>query len=92
MANLPLEFTLLTSAPIPKGAASANDLKALADFVLHAERVKGPVVLSLDLTGHRRIQSLNRHFRGVESSPWNSSTELSTAFVDKKKTAILSRT
>jgi probable rRNA maturation factor len=38
----------------------------LADFVLSAEKVRGPVELALDLTGHKRIRGLNRRFRGVD--------------------------
>ncbi len=42
------------------------DLKALAAFVLAAEKVRGPVDLALDLTNPARIRTLNRRFRGVD--------------------------
>jgi len=64
----PVTFTLLKSARVPPSAAAKNDLHALAGFVLRAEKVRGPIDLNLDLTHPRRIQSLNRHFRGVDRS------------------------
>ena len=67
MAAVPeLDFTLLKSARIPKSAYNENDLCALAIHVLKAERVAGPVILTLDLVGHERIHALNRRFRGVD--------------------------
>jgi rRNA maturation RNase YbeY len=64
----PVAFTLLKSARAPSSAETRNDLHALAGFVLGAEKVRGPIELTLDLTHPRRIQSLNRHFRGVDRS------------------------
>ena len=61
-----LTFDIVKSAPVPAAACSPRDLNALAAFTLEAERVRTPVELTLDLTGHRRIQRLNRHFRGVD--------------------------
>ncbi len=61
-----VSFTLLKSTTIPSGAFSAKDLEALAVFALGRQKVKGPVELSLDVTGHKRIQELNRRFRGVD--------------------------
>ena len=39
---------------------------ALAAYVISRQRVRGPVELTLVLTGHKRIQELNRRFRGVD--------------------------
>lgn len=64
----PVTFTLLKSARIPNSAGTKNDLHALSGFVLQAEKVRGPIELTLDLTHPARIQSLNRHFRGVDRS------------------------
>jgi len=61
-----LDFTLLRSARAPSTAYREKDLRALAIFVLQAEDVAGPATLTLDLTGHARIQMLNRRFRGVD--------------------------
>ena len=63
-----LDFTLLRkSARVPKvGLMRRADLRALAVFVLRAEGVAGPATLTLDLTGHDRIHTLNRRFRGVD--------------------------
>jgi probable rRNA maturation factor len=61
-----MDFTLLKSVRIPPNLYTEADLRALAVFVLKAERVAGPVTLSLDLTGHSRIHALNRRFRGVD--------------------------
>jgi probable rRNA maturation factor len=61
-----LAFTLLKSTRLPAGACRPGDLGALAEFVLCAERVAGPAELTLDLTHPRRMQSLNRRFRGVD--------------------------
>jgi len=60
-----LDFTLLKSIRVPAAAFSAADLQALGEFVLKAERVKGDSAITLEFTGHERIQTLNRHFRGV---------------------------
>jgi len=59
-------FTLLRSTRIPSGAYHRQDLERLAAFILTAEKVPGPAELSLDITGHKRIQQLNRRFRGVD--------------------------
>jgi len=59
-------FTLIRSSRGPRGAFSARDLERLAAFVLDAEKVRGPVELTLDVTGHKRIRELNRRFRGVD--------------------------
>jgi len=64
--SLALDFTLLRSASVPRGAHEASDLEALAFFALNAEGVRGAVLLTLDLTGHERIRTLNRRFRGVD--------------------------
>jgi len=68
MRPLAVDFTLIKSARVPRGLYSAADLEKLSTFVLSCERVKGPVELTLDLTEHRRIQELNRRFRGVDRS------------------------
>src|ERR1700694_5667005 len=61
-----LSWTLMRSAKVPKNLAQPADLRQLAEFVLRSEKVPGPVTLTLDLTNPTRIQSLNRHFRGVD--------------------------
>ncbi len=61
-----VDVTFLSSTRIPSGAVSKSDLKALCAFTLGAEKVAGPVELSLEFTGHDRIHQLNRHFRGVD--------------------------
>lgn len=61
-----VSLTLLKSIRLPSAAASARELQALAAFTLGAEGVKGNVELTLELTGHERIQQLNRRFRGVD--------------------------
>jgi probable rRNA maturation factor len=61
-----VQFTLLKTTKVPVGYYSAKDLEALAVFALGAQKVKGPVELSVDLTGHERIHELNRRFRGVD--------------------------
>jgi probable rRNA maturation factor len=61
-----LDFTLLRSVRVPRAVYSESDLRALAIYVLKAEGVEGPATLSLDLTGHERIHTLNRRFRGVD--------------------------
>ncbi len=61
-----LNFALLDSTRIPPGTFHRPDLERLAAFVLAAEKVRGPVELTLDMTGHKRIQELNRRFRGVD--------------------------
>jgi len=63
---LSVDFTLLRTTRVPAGLCSEKDLRQLADFVLRAEKVSGPVELTLDLTEHKRIQELNRRFRGVD--------------------------
>ena len=65
--SLPLDsFALLKSTSVPRGAVSRPDLEALAEFVLARQKVMGPVELTVDITGHKRIQELNRRFRGVD--------------------------
>lgn len=66
MSSLTLRFTLTRSATVPSGVYSAQDLEKLGAFVLRSEKVTGAVDLSLELTGHKHIQSLNRQFRGVD--------------------------
>lgn len=66
MSPLSLRFTLLRSVAVPKNIFSAKDLEALGAFVLKAEKVTGDVALTLELTGHKHIQELNRHYRGVD--------------------------
>jgi probable rRNA maturation factor len=63
--NLSVSFELLKSAAVRTVEFKKEDIAALARFVLAAEKVAGPVELTLELTGHQRIQALNRHFRGV---------------------------
>jgi probable rRNA maturation factor len=60
------DFTLLKSARVPRGFHDAKDLEGLAAFVLANEGVSAPVFLTLDLTHTKRIQQLNRHFRGID--------------------------
>jgi len=64
--NPVVRFTLLRSTAVPAGAFSAKDLEALAVHALLRQRVRGPVELTVDLTGHKRIRELNRRFRGVD--------------------------
>jgi len=59
-----LSFRILKSTRVQ--GYSTDDLKALAAYVLVRENVLGPVDLTLDLTGPKRIQALNRRFRGVD--------------------------
>ena len=66
MSGPVVHFTLLKTTIVPPGVFSKKDLEALAVFALRRQGVKGPVELSLDLTGHKRIQELNRRFRGVD--------------------------
>lgn len=61
-----LRFALLKSTPVPAVACSPKDLEALTGFVLKREAVPGTVELTVDLTSPRRIQRLNRRFRGVD--------------------------
>jgi len=61
-----VSFTLLKSTSVPKSALSRQDLEALTEFVLRRQEVKGPVELTVDITGHKRIQELNRRYRGVD--------------------------
>jgi probable rRNA maturation factor len=61
-----VRFTLLRSAVVPSGCYSKTDLHALAAYVFGRERVQGPVDLTLDVTGPKRIHELNRRFRGVD--------------------------
>jgi probable rRNA maturation factor len=41
-------------------------MERLATYVLAAQKVRGPVELTVDITGHKRIQELNRRYRGVD--------------------------
>jgi probable rRNA maturation factor len=61
-----VHFTFLKSTTVPPLTVSKQDYQALAAFVLGRQRVKGPVELTVDITGHERIQELNRRFRGVD--------------------------
>ena len=61
-----VSFTLLTSSRHGRASYTSKDLQTLAVFVLGAERVAGPIELALDMTHPQRIQTLNRHFRGVD--------------------------
>ena len=61
-----VHFTLFKTTTVPAGYFSKNDLEALVVFALARQKVKGPIELSVDLTGHKRIQELNRRFRGVD--------------------------
>ena len=61
-----VSFQLLRSARVVPSACGRRDLNALAQFVLEAEKVAGPAEIALDLTTPRRIQRLNRRFRGVD--------------------------
>ena len=61
-----VQFTLLKSTSIPRHTVSRPDFQALAAFALGRQGVKGPVELTVDITGHKRIQELNRRFRGVD--------------------------
>src|SRR5439155_12653863 len=51
---------------VPVGAYARRDLEQLAAYVLAAQKVRGPVELAVDITGHKRIQALNRRYRGVD--------------------------
>ncbi len=69
MKSVPqVSFTLLASTRYLAKAYSRKDLHDLASFVLGSERIRGPVELALDMTHPKRIQALNRHFRGVDRS------------------------
>jgi probable rRNA maturation factor len=61
-----VRFTLLQSTSVPAGSFSKADLRALAAYVFGRERVKGLVELTVDMTGPKRMQELNRRFRGVD--------------------------
>ncbi len=61
-----VDFILTKSTRVSSALYRKGDLEALARYVLTRECVKGPVELSLDLTGHARIHELNRRFRGVD--------------------------
>src|SRR5262249_17446306 len=58
--------TLLKSTRVPAGAYTPRDIRQLAAYVIAVQKVRGPVALSLDITGHKRIQELNRRYRGVD--------------------------
>jgi probable rRNA maturation factor len=71
MRNLPhslplVNVALLKSTRVPQGAYAQQDLERLAAYVLAAQKVRGPVELTVDITGHKRIQALNRRYRGVD--------------------------
>jgi probable rRNA maturation factor len=59
-------FQLIKSASPAATEFKRDDLASLAQFVLESEKVAGPVNLTLDLTNPKRIQALNRRFRGVD--------------------------
>ncbi len=61
-----VNVALLKTTRIPRGAVSPLDYQKLAAYVIKAERVRGPVDLSVDIMGHKRIHELNRRFRGVD--------------------------
>lgn len=61
-----VDFQLILSASPRRDEYHEEDLAAIVPFVLGRERVRGPVSLTLDLTNPRRIQALNRRFRGVD--------------------------
>jgi len=61
-----VQFTLIRTTIVPAGTFSKKDLAALASYTLERQAVKGLVELTVDLTGHKRIQELNRRFRGVD--------------------------
>jgi probable rRNA maturation factor len=61
-----VNVTLLKSIRVPRGAYARPDLERLAVYVLAAQNVRGPVELTVDITGHKRIQTLNRRYRGVD--------------------------
>jgi len=61
-----VSVTLLKSTRVPPGAYARRDFEQLAAYALHAEKVRGSVELALDITGHKRIQQLNRRYRGVD--------------------------
>jgi len=61
-----VSVALLKSTRVPQGAYSGQDFKQLASYVLAAEKVRGAADLTVDITGHKRIQRLNRRFRGVD--------------------------
>jgi probable rRNA maturation factor len=61
-----VNVVLLKSTRVPRGAYTRTDLERLAAYALSAQKVRGPVELSVDITGHKRIQALNRRFRGVD--------------------------
>ncbi len=58
--------TLLKSTRVPSGAVNPRDYEQLVTYVLERENVRGLSEISVDITGHKRIQVLNRRFRGVD--------------------------
>jgi probable rRNA maturation factor len=65
-ALLSVSFQILKSSSSRKRDYIKEDLSALVRFVLANEGVRGQVELTLDLTNPRRIQALNRRYRGVD--------------------------
>jgi probable rRNA maturation factor len=61
-----VHFTLLKSTVMLPFAGSKRDFEALSAFALGREGVKGPIELTVDIMGPRRIRELNRRFRGVD--------------------------
>ena len=61
-----VNVTLLKSTQVPPRAYGRRDLEELAAYVLAVQKVRGPVELAVDITGHKRIQALNRRYRGVD--------------------------
>jgi probable rRNA maturation factor len=64
--SLSVTFQLLKSFHPKASEVSPADLAALAEFVLTNQKVRGVVELTLELTQPKRIQALNRRFRGVD--------------------------
>ena len=63
---LSLSFQLLKSFPAKPADYVKEDLEALARFTLLSEKVSGEARVTLDLTNPKRIQTLNRRYRGVD--------------------------
>src|ERR1051325_7289266 len=64
--SLAVSFQLLKSFGAKNSEYSKGDLAALAEFVLASEKAKESVELPLEFTHPKRIQALNRRFRGVD--------------------------
>jgi probable rRNA maturation factor len=61
-----VNVAILKSTRVPPGAYDSHDFQCLAAHVFVLQKVRGSVELSIDVTGHKRIQELNRRFRGVD--------------------------